>query len=220
MTTSTPFSLIVAAASDPQVGTDRLLRAALVLATATGDQTMVGWCNSELQGYKNIPLMQLPEYRKLSARVMATDHYGRHIPVVLGDPESAKNLELAPFPHSVAELLQMASSKQGASFQVWFPPDLTASLLKSFPGSVDLFRVVQKMSIDVALEAIRQHVFDWAMPSLSTSVAMPQQINLEAILGITFSGAPRVVAAPIEAQVTPGFSLTPEGGPPALPGWQ
>ena len=69
---------------DQEVPVSTLLRYALLIATRLKDVGMVEWCTSELNGYKAQPKV---DYRTAYGEYMATDEWGRDLPVMVKDPK-------------------------------------------------------------------------------------------------------------------------------------
>ena len=208
MTASSPLGLIISAASDPAVQVDRLVRATQVVATSMGDAEMAKWCSAELDGTTDIPDASFPEYRRVPAQVMVTDHFGRDVPTVIKNVSAAKALTRCPIGWPLAQVQQMATTDRSSAIKLLFEPEHLPKMREMFPGAVDVFRVVQNDAFATVAAAVRQRVFAWAMSNIDTPVTLPAGLRLEALLGGSFDATPRFASKPMEAADVPGLTLS------------
>lgn len=199
MPKSNPFALLISAGSDSNTSIDRLLRGALIAARTCGDSEFAAWLSSELDGYSETRYADLPEYRKVTARLVAVDRMGNHLPAVVRDPAAAKHLLVCPLAYRIAELARMADASPDSEYLVSFTPEMRQRVLKAFQGAIDVYRIVQRGSIESALIAVRQRVLAWATNRITDPLELPGGLSLESILGTRLQEPIQSLAAPIEA---------------------
>ena len=192
---------LITAASRHEVGTEALVRAALLVAMSMNDDSMCEWCRLELNGYPGGPGCNMPAYRVTTAVLMATNAMGEDVPAQFRDPEVMKEISRCTVFKPVAELQQYVAF-EGNQLTVLFSAEYAAKLRKRFPGCSEVFRVVQKTSFNALLAAVRQRVFDWALSRSGEGVTLPPGLSLEAVLGRAGTGAtpvPVPVSGPVIA---------------------
>jgi hypothetical protein len=197
-----PFALLVTAASDTGSNTERLVRAALLVSRASGDAAMAEWAARELAGYDSA---EVPEYRQAPAMLMATDHYGRDMPVHLQDASARERASSCPLMTPLSEVIACAGAPEGNSFKILFLPEFETKLLKALPGAVTAFRTVQRGAFGAAVAAVRQKVFEWALEHTHENPAIPDGIDLAAVLGLPKD---RGDAAPVPVEVRTGLDMS------------
>lgn len=198
MTDGTSISVLIAASSEPQVSAERLTRAAFLAAQVLGDHEMESWCQSELQGYAT---SNVPDYRLAAAMAQATDHYGRHLPLVVEDnPALAKLLQSCPLNQRLGEVERFAAAAQGAEFKVAFQPTAAHKLINASPGAAEVYRVIQRTAFENVLVGVRQRIFDWSVNHAHESVSLPGGITFESLLGLRVDASRPTAAQPIETR--------------------
>lgn len=199
MTINHPFTLLVTAASDPSVTGERLLRAALVVAKAVGDQDFTTWCQAELNGYFNTKVSDLPDYRWVVGVVMVKDQWGRVTPAMFGGSKDQERWSKAHIAEPLGQVEKNANMARDAEFYVPYSPELGTQLRNAFNGATDVFRVVARLCFENVVTHVRQQAFMWAVEGINREVPPSLGDTAAALLGITHAQAPR--QAPMPAHV-------------------
>lgn len=157
---------------------------------------MAEWAARELAGYDSV---DVPEYRQAPAMMMATDHYGRDMPVHFKDASSRERATSCPLLAPLSEVIACAGALEGNSFKVLYLPEVETKLLEVLPGAVTAFRIVQRGAFGAAVAAVRQKVFEWALDHARENPALPPGIDLRAVLGLPKGQGP-AAAMPVEGR--------------------
>lgn len=208
MSNESPFSLLVTAAADPSFNCERLVRAALVLAKAIGDDEFAAWCISELDGYYNRPFSDLPEYRWTQGVVTVKDRWGSVYP---GQFQSAKDQERwarSNIAEPLGQVEKNAAVNADSQFYVTYSPEKGNALRKAFGDAIDVYRVIQPQAFQNVLTQVRQKLFMWAVDGTAREVPAALSSTIGNLLGITHAPALRPVAPAVVADALAGGSIT------------
>src|SRR5438034_4415577 len=96
-------------ASDSNSSLIDLLRKALVVATKLKLPDFKKWIESELKGYGNTKVMDIPKYRHTTCEIRCRNPYHGWIPYIIQDPNFACIAQEVPIANGVAELEEFAA---------------------------------------------------------------------------------------------------------------
>jgi hypothetical protein len=157
---------------DHEIHVSTLVRFALLLAKRANDDGMVKWCTNELNGYKKTP--KDLEYRVVYGEYMATDRWGRDVPVNVRNPKMLDLVTKVLIWTSVGELEAMlATADKDTAWKMYLPAELEATTKEGMSRDVTrLFRLVQRQQLAQILEAVRSRLFDWTIQLQSDGVVI------------------------------------------------
>lgn len=180
-----------------------LLRRAKLVAGKLGLSSTVEWIDSELNGYEEVHVDDLPTYRLLYGQPRALDlRSGRYVPLVLTNhPELQTLISKKAIVASARELEHMLT-QQG---EVFYPyqPEMIKLICDSFRiGPTPMGVVVQMNSISSILDCIKTKILDWSISLEQAGVngsglsftgeekqiALSGQININIASGGQFNG--------------------------------
>ncbi len=162
-------------AADPAVSVPTLLRRAKISAKKLGLKKVETWIEHELNGYSS----DLPEYRKVSGRLMAWNPYRGWIPM-MGEPEVISTLSQTSTAQSVDELQSLLDQQPDGTLAVELNPRLTGVLngMVEMPMPRYVVRVERSALVGI-MNAVRNAVLEWAL-----------SLEEHDITGTTFSFTP------------------------------
>ena len=150
-----------------------------VLLHKLGENNLVQWVNSELNGYSSIE--NLPGYRILTISILgnfsngAWRYSGQPIPISHIDKELRKRLEITHLTQSIAVLESYANDESGLRIQI--PPELYPALSKGFTGGYNVENAWGLHSAGSMLQVItevRSRLLDFI---LELSDKIPEELN-------------------------------------------
>lgn len=151
---------LVDMASSPTVSTADLLRRALVVASRLDVPELVGWIQSELNGY----VEDVPEYRTIIGALFVDNPYRGDVPFVIPAEmnEPATRVKLH---QSIPELIQLA--QRGSMLKRYFPPEAEQALMTLMEAGTGYvarpFVKFTSTQVTGVIERVRSRVLDWAL---------------------------------------------------------
>lgn len=157
---------------DHDIPASTLARFALLIAKRVRDEKMAQWCADELGGYKKSP--KDLAYRVAYGEYMASDRWGRDVPVMVKEPKVLDIITKVPIWMSLGEIEAMLSGESNAtSWKMYLPPEMEAKLREGMSRDVTrLFRLVQRQQLAQVLEAVRSRLFDWTVELQANGIAI------------------------------------------------
>jgi hypothetical protein len=151
---------------NPAVAVSDLLRKALLIATKLDIPDFKAWIENELSGYIDSN-SAVPPYRISTGNVMGQDEWGRWLPVIFADPESAKTLSRVIFSDSIAgieALIHRTNRDKGGNLTIDFSPEQQEILRRSFSnGAVRHTRAIRVEDLKGIVDAVRTEILRWSM---------------------------------------------------------
>lgn len=149
---------IQAAALDANEEIEMLLRKMKLAAVKLNIAKAENWVDLELNGYGS---EEVPSYRYVNGRVVASSPYHGWIPVE-GPPAIIKMLSVRPVNKPVAFLADLIKG-DNTSALVYYDPALTEKVLGKNNQSTGMALDVSSSSIKSILDAVRGKVLDWTI---------------------------------------------------------
>ncbi len=147
-------------ALNSQVAVSTILRKVKAAAAKLSLGPVVGWVESELNGYTG----ELPNYRKLHGRPQALNPYQGWIPIIMQTAEMNEELSRANISQSIASLEDLIANNPGGFVQFPYPPALIMALNESmdveYGSMANHVSITQIVSI---VDAVRNAALDWAL---------------------------------------------------------
>jgi len=156
---------LVNAALDPQASVASLLRRSLVAASRLGGAELVDWINSELNGYKALPL---PDYRKVRGNLICEREFGGWMPLEVWNADILDMVSLRPIFNSIPELETFASS--GQPLVIFFPAQNETWLREQMDPPTRPAVEVQSSQFFGLIEQVRSRILQWALDLESKGV--------------------------------------------------
>jgi hypothetical protein len=181
-----------------------VLRKAKVACTKLGLGEFGKWVDLELAGYMNIPLRDLPEYRKLQGIPEAFNPYQGWQPIVFATAKDEANWSTAPLGMSVPaieESLRAARHPEGY-FSYPYPPEAAAQLRAALPFKAPIQIKLGASQILDILTVVRNIILEWTM-----------DMEKQGILGtdLTFNEEERQKSAAATAQTVNNIHIAQVG---------
>jgi hypothetical protein len=155
------------AALDSNSSVTDALRKAKLACTKLGLSEFGKWVDRELNGYFDIPVEEVPNYRKLLGIPMAYDFHQGWLPIDFRSAEEAEgwsHIYLGESLPAIEENLRGASTVGGA-FGYPYPANAAASLARTLPSSTSTrFNVKVSVSqITQIVNVVRNMILDWSI---------------------------------------------------------
>lgn len=134
-----------------------LLRKAFLVAKKLEIDDFVEWVQCEMNGYAG---HEVPEYRKLYGKIMATDGYGRTIPVVVS--EDFLFLCERTIINSIASIHKIIQSSK-ITVKMAYPNEIDAILVKMFGQRHTYHLEVGVDQLEELEQCVVNKVLEWAI---------------------------------------------------------
>ncbi len=172
-------------ALDPNVGIADLLRKAKVVAAKLDLTEFREWVESELNGYTGNT--DVPDYRKVHARVKALNPYQGWIPIIIEDREMERIVSSCSIGQAIGTLEDVTHRSKGGAGYLAFPlPGAAQQALARMTGFNMEFQLhFDASSASGILDAVRNRVLDWSISLEKAGVTGE---------GMTFTGREREAA--------------------------
>ncbi|HEY0833491.1 MAG TPA: hypothetical protein VGE72_06230 [Azospirillum sp.] len=187
----TPLVLqLQADALDPDVGIADLLRKAKVVAAKLDLAEFREWIEHELNGYAG--RSDIPEYRRVHARVKARHPRGIWVPIIIEDHDVEQTVSSCEVGQAIGALEDVIErSKKDAGFLAFPLPGAAQQILARWTG----FNTEYQLHFDASnasgiLDAVRNRVLDWSISLEKAGITGE---------GMTFSGREKEVAKAISS---------------------
>jgi hypothetical protein len=150
-------------ALDNTIQMQNLLSKAYVVAKKLRIKQFEGFILSELKGYNNISMVEIPDYRIVFGLPKAFNPYNGWISATAEDPETQTTISKLPLYHSIPELESMLKHQDESSLMLSYPPEIQNVLRELFNTDFQMSLLVNKSSIEIILSNVRHIILDWAI---------------------------------------------------------
>jgi len=147
-------------ALDGTVSVSDLLRKSLVVATKLNLEAFRTWVEHELNGYRNA--RQVPDYRKVTGRIVAFNPARGYIPAIVPDAALAELLSVR-YETSSAGTIESLTTCQGTTLVCDFAPDILSRLMETqrYP-LIPQVQIAKTCYLGI-LDAVRNAILTWSL---------------------------------------------------------
>jgi hypothetical protein len=154
---------IQADAASTEGSVTSLLRMAKIAATKLNLPDALAWIDRELNGYMDLPVKDLPPYRKLSGIPKGYNPYHGWQPLVFPDAKTAEALSAAPIGMALGAIEQSISNREGGSFSFPYPPELKLQVQRSLSFPADVHIEINYAQLCNIVDQVRNLILDWSL---------------------------------------------------------
>jgi hypothetical protein len=139
-----------------------LLRKALVISKKLNLNEFKRWVENELNGYDKKD--DVPDYREITGEVMGYNPYNGWMPLIFIDPEIGEIVSTRKTMQSIAQLEELAGSKdKNSQMHMPFPQNLQRKLSKGFGFETQVSLFADKSNLIKILDAVRNIILNWTL---------------------------------------------------------
>lgn len=152
-------------ALDQDIPVATLLRTAKIIATKLNLTDALVWIDRELDGYMDIPIAELPKYRRLTGQPKGFNPYHGWQTIQYEDADTARFYAQAPIGQalgSIEEGLRTKKDRKGL-FTFPYPPEIKAQIFKSLNHLNDVANFIDHHQLWGIVDAVRNLILNWTL---------------------------------------------------------
>ena len=152
-------------AIDQVVRVSSLLRTAKVIATKLELEDALFWIDKELDGYMDVPIEELPPYRRITGDLRGHNPFHGWQPIIIPDPELARAWAQAPMGSSIGALEEDLKNlgDRGSVIGFNLAPEVKAQIIGALEHPVDVQLRLASGAIYNIVEAVRNLLLNWCL---------------------------------------------------------
>jgi hypothetical protein len=190
---------IQAAALDNESSVTDALRKAKIACMKLGLKEFEEWVDSELRGYMDKKISDLPEYRKLRGIPQAYNVYQGWKPIIFQNEKDHKITSLAPIGMTISAIEDsLRGANNEGEFGFPYPAEMQQQLRKSLNWGDDLRIKLSTFQVAGIVHKVREILLEWTV-----------ELEMQGILGdnMAFSSEDRQKSAAVTEHIINNISI-------------
>jgi hypothetical protein len=189
------------AALDSKASVTDALRKAKIACVKLGLADFGQWVDQELNGYMEMDVSNLPQYRKLHGRPEANNRYRGWQPIIFSSARQQTDVSFSPIGMAISaieESIPKDETNRMGGFSFPYPPEMAHELRAAMNWADDLRIKLEISQILGIVSAVRNILLDWTI-----------EMEKQGILGenLTFSSDDRQKSASLTAQTVNNINI-------------